>query len=194
MKSAPLPPLLKPEPMSLAGYQAAVLSTWQALDWGQVGLCLDRLRALKVRAGRLFILGVGGSAANASHAVNDFRKVAGVEAYAATDNVAELTARINDDSWGACFRDWLKVSHCGARDLVLTLSVGGGHADVSANIYEAVSYAAQVSAVIGIVGPHGGATAHCATACVKIPAEPPYITPLVESFQPLIWHYWVNAL
>jgi D-sedoheptulose 7-phosphate isomerase len=196
MKSTLQNPSLKPMPISVAyqpdAYWRAVRNTLNLLDWNQVESCLDILRALKARDGRLFILGVGGSAANASHAVNDFRKIAGIEAYAPTDNVAELTARTNDDGWISTFSQWLDVSRCSEDDVMLVLSVGGGSLEVSRNIWQAVwSTRAQR---IGIVGPDGGSVRDYAEAYVTIPAEAPYITPLVESFQPLVWHYWVNAL
>lgn len=192
MKSAPPMPSLKPEHTLLNAYLNQVGDTLDRLEWEPIDDALTLLRDLKARGGRLFILGVGGSAANASHAVNDFRKIAGIEAYAPTDNVAELTARTNDEGWERVFWDWLLVSRCSAKDAILVLSVGGGSKSASPNLIHAIS--TTDADVIGIVGPTGGDTAEWAEVCVKIPAEAPYITPLVESFQPLIWHYWVNAL
>jgi len=148
------------------------------------------------RSGRLFILGVGGSAANASHAVNDFRKIVGIESYAPTDNVSELTARTNDDGWDTVFVEWLKSSKLRANDLLLVLSVGGGNLEknVSPNLVSALKYAKEVAAgVIGIVGRDGGYTAQAADACVIVPTvNSENITPHVEAFQAVIWHLLVS--
>jgi len=148
------------------------------------------------RQGRLFILGVGGGAANASHAVNDFRKLAGIEAYAPTDNVSELTARTNDEGWATVFVEWLKTSHLSENDLILVFSVGGGNVEknVSPNLVSALQHAKQVGAkVCGIVGRDGGYTAQVADACVLIPTvEPARITPHTEAFQAVIWHLLVS--
>ena len=146
--------------------------------------------------GRLFILGVGGSAANASHAINDFRKIAGMEAYAPTDNVSELTARINDDGWDTVFAQWLQGSRLGEKDLILVLSVGGGDLErsVSTNLVRAIEYAKGVGArVCGIVGRKGGYTATVADACVIVPTiDAEMVTPLAESFQAVVWHLVVS--
>ena len=146
--------------------------------------------------GRLFILGVGGSAANASHAVNDFRKICGLEAYAPTDNVSELTARTNDEGWAGVFEGWLRVSRLGARDALLILSVGGGNVEkqVSPNLVAAIRYAKSVGAkVTGIVGRDGGYTARNADACVTVPTvNPQHVTPHTEAFQAVIWHLLVT--
>ena len=146
--------------------------------------------------GRLFVLGVGGSAANASHAVNDFRKIAGIEAYAPTDNVSELTARTNDEGWATVFEEWLKTSRLAARDLLLVLSVGGGDVErnVSPNLVAALKFAKTAGAkVIGVVGRDGGYTAKVADACVVIPTvNPEHVTPHVEAFQAVVWHLWVS--
>jgi D-sedoheptulose 7-phosphate isomerase len=146
--------------------------------------------------GRLFVLGVGGSAANASHAVNDFRKIAGIEAYAPTDNVAELTARTNDEGWATVFAAWLRGSRLKATDTLLILSVGGGDAErnVSPNLVSAIDYARSVgSRVVGIVGRDGGYTAKVADACVVIPtANPDRVTPHSEAFQAVVWHLLVS--
>lgn len=154
------------------------------------------LAELRARAGRLFILGVGGSAANASHAVNDFRKLAGIEAYAPSDNVSELTARANDEGWASVFEGWLKVSRLGPRDMVLVFSVGGGNLEknVSPNIVKALQHAKAVGAkIIGVVGRDGGYTASAADACVIIPtATPETVTVHTEAFQALVWHLWVS--
>lgn len=161
---------------------------------------IDRAVALLVetrkRNGRLFILGVGGSAANASHAVNDFRKIAGLEAYAPTDNVSELTARTNDEGWAGVFQGWLEVSRLRPEDTILVLSVGGGNLEkqVSPNLVLALQFAKQRGAtVIGIVGRDGGFTAKVADACVIIPTvNPTHTTPHAEAFQAVVWHLIVS--
>ena len=148
------------------------------------------------RQGRLFILGVGGSAANASHAVNDFRKIVGIEAYAPTDNVSELTARTNDEGWPSIFLEWLKISRLRPDDLIMVLSVGGGNLEknVSPNLVKALQFALEVGTpVIGIVGRDGGYTAKVANACLIIPTvNPDHITPHVEAFQAVVWHLLVS--
>jgi len=158
--------------------------------------CVRDLVALRRRGGRLFILGVGGSAANASHAVNDFRKIAGLEAYAPTDNVAELTARTNDEGWASVFVEWLRGSRLASQDAILVLSVGGGNLEknISPNLVTALQFAKQVGArVLGIVGKDGGYTAKVADACVIVPTvNAASITPHTESFQAVIWHLWVS--
>ncbi|MGH9668051.1 MAG: SIS domain-containing protein [Bryobacteraceae bacterium] len=154
------------------------------------------LAATRDRGGRLFILGVGGSAANASHAVNDFRKIAGIEAYAPTDNVSELTARTNDEGWASVFEQWLKVSRLTSDDAVLALSVGGGDPEkrISPNLVRALDYAKSVGASItGIVGRDGGRTAQVADACVIVPTvNPAHVTPHAEAFQAVVWHLLVS--
>ncbi len=158
--------------------------------------CVRELAELRQRGGRLFILGVGGSAANASHAVNDFRKIAGLEAYAPTDNVSELTARTNDEGWASVFVEWLRGSRLTSRDAVLVLSVGGGDLarNVSPNLVAALQFARQTGArILGIVGKDGGYTATVADACVIIPTiNPRTITPHTEAFQAVVWHLWVS--
>jgi D-sedoheptulose 7-phosphate isomerase len=158
--------------------------------------CVQELVDLRTRGGRLFILGVGGSAANASHAVNDFRKIAGLEAYAPTDNVSELTARTNDEGWASVFAEWLLGSKLNARDCLLILSVGGGNLaqNVSPNLVAALQLAKKVGArVIGIVGKDGGFTATVADACVVVPTvNPNNITPHSEAFQAVVWHLFVS--
>jgi D-sedoheptulose 7-phosphate isomerase len=158
--------------------------------------CVVELRAARDRGGRLFILGVGGSAANASHAVNDFRKIAGIEAYAPTDNVAELTARTNDEGWQSVFSEWLRGSRLGPKDCLLILSVGGGSLEknVSPNLVTALQLAKQVGArVIAIVGKDGGYAARVADAKVIVPTvNPNSITPHSEAFQAVIWHLFVS--
>ncbi len=158
--------------------------------------CVKQLVDVRARGGRLFILGVGGSAANASHAVNDFRKIAGIEVYAPTDNVSELTARTNDEGWSTVFAEWLKVSKLNEKDCIMVFSVGGGNLEknVSPNIVEALKLAKSVGArVIGIVGKDGGYTAKVADACVIVPVvNPSNITPHSEAFQAVIWHLFVS--
>jgi D-sedoheptulose 7-phosphate isomerase len=150
----------------------------------------------RVGGGRLFILGIGGNAANAAHAVNDFRKIAGMEAYSPTDNISELTARINDEGWDSFFETWLKGSRLKPEDALLVLSVGGGSttSNVSASLVRALDFARNTGAQIaGIVGRDGGYTARVANACVIIPTvNPSHITPLVEAFQAVVWHLIVS--
>jgi len=154
------------------------------------------LAELRSRKGRLFLLGVGGSAANCSHAVNDFRKICNIEAYAPTDNVSELTARTNDEGWASVFVEWLKVSRLSKDDLVFVLSVGGGNLEknVSPNLVSALQYAKSVGArICGIVGRDGGYTAQAADACVIVPTvNPENVTPHTEAFQAVIWHLLVS--
>jgi D-sedoheptulose 7-phosphate isomerase len=161
---------------------------------------IEKMAALveqtRERHGRLFILGVGGSAANASHAVNDFRKIVGIEAYAPTDNVSELTARTNDEGWATIFVEWLRVSRLDPADLILVLSVGGGSLEknVSPNLVTALQYARELGTpVIGIVGKDGGYTAKVASACVIVPTvNPDHVTPHSEAFQAVVWHMLVS--
>ena len=166
------------------------------LDLASIEKAAGLLVSTRAAGGRLFILGVGGSAANASHAVNDFRKIAGIEAYAPTDNVSELTARTNDEGWSSIFDSWLRTSRLRANDLLLILSVGGGNVEqnVSPNLVAALKYAKSVGAkIIGIVGRDGGYTAKVADACVLIPTvNPAHITPHTEAFQAVIWHLLVS--
>jgi D-sedoheptulose 7-phosphate isomerase len=166
------------------------------LDTASIEKAASLLAQVRERSGRLFVLGVGGSAANASHAVNDFRKIAGIEAYAPTDNVSELTARINDEGWPGVFAGWLQVSKLNAADAVLVFSVGGGSLErnVSPNIVTALDYAKSLGAcVIGIVGRDGGHTAKLADACVLIPVvHPDRVTPHTEAFQAIVWHLLVS--
>ena len=154
------------------------------------------LKQVKEDGGRIFFLGVGGSAANAGHAVNDFRKLAGIESYAPTDNVAELTARTNDEGWSTVFSGWLKVSNLTAQDCLFILSVGGGDKErgVSVNLCEAIDYGKSVGAKItGIVGRDGGYTSKMADVCLIVPTvNPATVTPHSESFQTVIWHLLVS--
>ena len=166
------------------------------LDRAAIERLAATLAAVRARGGRLFFLGVGGGAAHASHAVNDFRKLAGFEAYTPTDNVAELTARTNDDGWDTTFVEWLKVSRLSAADAVFIFSVGGGSLDehVSSNLVHAVEHAKAVgAAVLGIVGRDGGYTAAAADPCVIVPtAGIEDVTPHTESFQAVVWHLLVT--
>lgn len=167
-----------------------------ALNAKSIEAIVNLISETKENKGRLFILGVGGSAANASHAVNDFRKIVGIEAYAPTDNVSELTARTNDEGWDTIFSTWLGVSQLNSTDLILVLSVGGGNLEknVSPNLVKALQYAKTVNAkVAGIVSRDGGYTATTADACVIIPTiNPKNITPHAEAFQAVIWHLIVS--
>ncbi len=177
-------------------YLAEAAQILERLDARAIDAVVDLLLDTRARGGRLFVLGVGGSAANASHAVNDFRKIAGLEAYAPTDNVAELTARTNDEGWASVFEGWLRVSRLRASDLVLAFSVGGGNVekDVSPNLVAGLRYAKEVGArIAGVVGRDGGYAAQVATACVIIPTvNPAHVTPHTEAFQGVIWHLLVS--
>ena len=168
----------------------------KAIDPTVIEKIVDLLADVKLTGGRLFVLGVGGSAANAGHAVNDFRKLAGIETYAPTDNVAELTARTNDEGWQTVFSGWLKVSKLNSKDCLFILSVGGGNKEknVSPNLIEAVDLAKSVGArVTGIVGRDGGYTAQNADVCLVVPTvNPSTVTPHSESFQTVIWHLMVS--
>jgi D-sedoheptulose 7-phosphate isomerase len=177
-------------------FLAEVQQVTARLDEAAVEKCADELAVIRARGGRLFILGVGGSAGNAGHAVNDFRKICGFEAYAPTDNVSELTARTNDDGWATVFSEWLKGSRINAKDGLLIFSVGGGNLEknVSPNLVSAIQLAKQAGAsVVGIVGRDGGYTAKEATACVIVPTvNPAHVTPHSEAFQAVIWHLFVS--
>lgn len=166
------------------------------LDTSAIEAITERLAALRARGGRLFFLGVGGSAGNCSHAVNDFRKIVGIEAYAPTDNVSELTARTNDEGWDTVFSEWLKVSQLKATDVLFIFSVGGGNLEknISPNLVRALQYAKDIGAqVVGVVGRDGGYTAKVADACVIIPTvNSETITPHTEAFQAVIWHLLVS--
>lgn len=166
------------------------------LDRSAVDRTVDLLLELRERGGRLFLLGVGGGAGHASHAVCDFRKIAQIEAYSPSDNVSELTARVNDDGWESCYANWLRGCHLNNADMVFVFSVGGGDAtkNISANLVRALDYAREVGAAIcGVVGRDGGYTARVADACVLVPVvNPSTITPHTESFQALIWHLLVS--
>lgn len=177
-------------------YIAEATQILAELDVAAIERMVELLAEARRKEGRIFFLGVGGSAANASHAVNDFRKIAGFEAYAPTDNVSELTARVNDESWEDVFVNWLKGSRLRPADVVFVLSVGGGNLEknISPNLVRAVQYAREVgSTVLGIVGREGGHTARVADACCIVPTvNPDNITPHAESFQATVWHLIVS--
>ena len=166
------------------------------LDQSAIERTADLLLELRERSGRLFLLGVGGGAGHASHAVCDFRKIAQIEAYAPSDNVSELTARVNDEGWDSCYANWLRGSRLNEADMVFVFSVGGGDAkkNISANLVRALEYAREVGVTIcGVVGRDGGYTAQVADACVLIPVvNPSAITPHTESFQAMVWHLLVS--
>jgi D-sedoheptulose 7-phosphate isomerase len=168
----------------------------QKLDVAAIERVAHSLARIRQAGGRIFFLGVGGSAANCSHAVNDFRKLAGIECYTPTDNAAELTARINDEGWDSTFVEWLKVSRLRADDGVFVLSVGGGdeQRNISPNLVSAVRYAREVGATImGVLGRDGGYTARVADAAVIVPTvNPASVTPHSEAFQAVIWHLLVS--
>jgi D-sedoheptulose 7-phosphate isomerase len=167
------------------------------IDQGQIRKMSDILQEVRENNGRLFILGVGGGAGHASHAVNDFRKIAGIESYTPTDNVSELTARVNDDGWETVFESWLKGSRLAAKDCILVFSVGGGNAEknISVNLVNALLYVKKTGArVIGVVGRDGGFTAKVADACVIIPTvNEKTVTPQTEAFQAVVWHLIVSS-
>jgi D-sedoheptulose 7-phosphate isomerase len=166
------------------------------LDQEAIEKVVEILASTRANGGRLFILGVGGSAGNASHAVNDFRKITGIEAYAPTDNVSELTARTNDEGWPSVFEGWLKVSHLRKEDTLLVFSVGGGNLEkgVSPNLISALDLAKSRGArITGILGRDGGYTARVADACVIVPTvNPDHVTPHSEAFQAVVWHLFVS--
>ena len=175
---------------------AETMEILQRLDIAAIERMVERLAKTRQDGGRIFFLGVGGSAANCSHAVNDFRKIAGIEAYAPTDNVAELTARTNDDGWASVFVEWLKTSRLTRNDCVFVFSVGGGNLEknISPNIVEALNYAVSLNAgIAGVVGRDGGYTHLVADACVIVPiVNEENITPHSEAFQAVIWHLLVS--
>ncbi len=179
-----------------AAYLHEVLDIAGRLDQDAIERMVDVLADTRERGGRVFFLGVGGSAANCSHAVNDFRKLAGFEAYAPTDNVSELTARTNDEGWATVFEAWLRGSRLTAADALCVFSVGGGslESNVSPNLVAALRYAKTVGArIVGIVGRDGGYTAQVADACVIVPTvNPAHVTPHAEAFQGVVWHLLVS--
>ncbi|MCX7217352.1 MAG: SIS domain-containing protein [Burkholderiales bacterium] len=168
----------------------------QKMDVPAIEKMADLLATVKADGGRIFFLGVGGSAGNCSHAVNDFRKIVGIESYAPTDNVSELTARTNDEGWATVFVEWLKISKLQPKDALFIFSVGGGNLEknISPNLVEAIKFAKSVGAkVTGVVGRDGGYTAQAADACVIVPTvNPETITPHSEAFQAVVWHLLVS--
>ena len=180
----------------VAQYIQEATEILRLVDQSTIERTADMLLELRQRPGRLFLLGVGGGAGHASHAVCDFRKIAQIEAYAPSDNVSELTARVNDDGWETCYANWLCGSRLNETDMVFVLSVGGGDAtkNISANLVRALEYAQKVQATIcGVVGRDGGYTAQVAEACVLVPVvNSSNITPHTESFQAMIWHLLVS--
>jgi D-sedoheptulose 7-phosphate isomerase len=166
------------------------------LDISAIERTIDILVQTREQGGRLFILGVGGSAANASHAVNDFRKIVGIETYAPTDNVSELTARTNDEGWASVFKAWLEGSHLNSKDTIMVFSVGGGSLEnnISPNLVLALQLAKDIGAkIVGVVGRDGGYTAQVANACVVIPTvNPEHITPHTEAFHSVVHHLLVS--
>ena len=179
-----------------AQHMSEAMEIIQKIDISSIEKMADLLAKVKTEGGRLFFLGVGGSAGNCSHAVNDFRKIVGIESYAPTDNVSELTARTNDEGWATVFVEWLKVSKLQAKDALFIFSVGGGNLEknISPNLVEAIKLAKTVGAkVTGVVGRDGGYTAQAADACVIVPTvNPETITPHSEAFQAVIWHLLVS--
>lgn len=177
-------------------YLSEVASLAAQLDAAAIDRLVERLVEVRERGGRLFFLGVGGGAGHASHAVNDFRKIAGIESYAPTDNVSELTARINDEGWDSCYAAWLRGSHLSARDAVFVFSVGGGNPErgISTNLVASLALAREAGAAIfGVVGRDGGCTARLADACVIVPTvSAETVTPHTEEFQAVVWHLLVS--
>jgi len=177
-------------------YLAETKKIVDGLDCSSIERMIDILKKVRDERGRLFILGVGGGAGHASHAVNDFRKIAGIEAYTPMDNISEFSARVNDDGWESVMSMWLKGSYLSFNDAVLVFSVGGGNVEkkISLNIVEGVRYAKEIGAkVLGIVGRDGGYTKQVADACVVVPTvNPETVTPHTESFQAIVWHLIVS--
>ena len=180
----------------VAQYIQEAIKILSLLDQSAIERTADLIRELRGRSGRLFLLGVGGGAGHASHAVCDFRKIAQIEAYAPSDNASELTARVNDEGWDTCYANWLRGSRLNDADMVFVFSVGGGDAkqNISANLVRALEHARDVGATIcGVVGRDGGYTAQVADACVLIPVvNSSTITAHTESFQAMIWHLLVS--
>jgi D-sedoheptulose 7-phosphate isomerase len=177
-------------------YFSAAKEVIDRMDISAIDNLVKLLAQTRENGGRLFVLGVGGGAANASHAVNDFRKLAGMEAYAPTDNVSELTARVNDDGWETVFVEWLRGSRLRKEDMLFIFSVGGGSLEknISANLVRALQYAKEIGVRIGgVVGRDGGYTAQVADACVVVPnVNAEMVTPLAEAFQAVVWHLIVS--
>ena len=177
-------------------YLQEVKQLCDIIDKDSINHFIQNIETLKERKGRLFILGVGGSAANASHAVNDFRKILNIETYAVTDNSSELTARINDDGWDTCYLNWLKVSKFNSNDAMLIFSVGGGSDTVSLNLVRSMEYAKEINAtILSVVSRNGGKAKELSNSCILIPViNDNRITPHAEEWQGIILHLVVNAL
>jgi D-sedoheptulose 7-phosphate isomerase len=177
-------------------YLAEVSDLAAQLDAVVIDRIIEQLLELRERKGRLFFLGVGGGAGHAGHAVNDFRRIAGIESYAPTDNVSELTARINDDGWDSCYANWLRASHISNRDAVFIFSVGGGNPGhgISMNLVASLTLAQEAGAcILGVVGRDGGYTAQVADACLIVPTlSAETVTPHTEEFQAVVWHLIVS--
>ena len=177
-------------------YFAEVQKIAELIDKDQISKMIMELKNIKNNGGRLFFLGVGGSAANASHAVNDFRKICGIESYTPSDNVSELSARVNDDGWDTVFANWLKGSRLSDADGVFVFSVGGGNVEknISLNLVHALKYAKQIGAkIFGLVGRDGGYTAKVADVCIVVPTvNPETVTSHTEAFQAIIWHLIIS--
>ena len=177
-------------------YMKEVIEITNAIDKKQIDKMIKILSTVSENKGRIFFIGVGGGAGNATHAVNDFRKIANIESYAPTDNVSELTARINDDGWDSPYTKWLQVSNLNDKDVLFIFSVGGGNIEknISANIVESIKLAEKMkSKVVGVVGRDGGYTGKIADACVIIPTvNPETVTPHTEAFQAVVWHLIVS--
>ena len=175
---------------------AEAIEIIKKIETKQIEKIVDLILNVRNEKGRIFFLGVGGSAGNCSHAVNDFRKIIGVESYAPTDNVSELTARTNDEGWNTIFSEWLKVSNLNAKDLIFVFSVGGGNIEknISLNLVEALNYGKSIGCkLVGVVGRDGGYTSKVADACVIIPTvNEKTITPHTEAFQAVVWHLIVS--
>ncbi|HYG76306.1 MAG TPA: SIS domain-containing protein [Planctomycetota bacterium] len=168
----------------------------KTIDRKAIAGAISELKALKARGGRLFLIGVGGSAGNCSHAVNDFRKICGIESYTPSDNVSELTARINDESWEMCYANWLKGSKLSKNDAVMCFSVGGGSATTSLNLVRSMELAREVGApILSVVSRDGGKAKELSTVCILVPVvAKERITPHAESWQAVVWHLLVNAI
>ena len=175
---------------------AETIEIIKKIETKQIEKMVDLILNVRNEKGRIFFLGIGGSAGNCSHAVNDFRKIIGIESYAPTDNVSELTARTNDEGWGTIFSEWLKVSNLNPKDLIFVFSVGGGNLEknISANLVEALKYGKSIGCkLVGVVGRDGGYTSKVADACVIVPTvNEKTITPHTEAFQAVVWHLIVS--
>jgi D-sedoheptulose 7-phosphate isomerase len=183
-------------PDYISTYLDETIQIAREIDRSRIAAAIEQFKALRTRGGRLFILGVGGSAANASHAVNDFRKIGGIEAYAPTDNVSELTARINDENWESSYASWLKGSKLNSRDLLLVFSVGGGSATTSLSLVRAMEQAQFLSCpIVSIVSRDGGYAKRASTVCILVPVvAQDRVTPHAEGWQSVIWHLMVNGM